>query len=424
MRMETADGVPETESVAGVGSPRPCLILRSHRTGRRLLECALAGLVLLGGVVWAPAAAQEPMPQPPDELPVPQGPPPSEPPQPSGPFQQDLEPAPVGVPIPRPPRALPVGAEAEPERPKSARPIDQLLLQQGAVLLPAGWLQVEPFLDYSRFSRDRVAISGVSLFEAIVIGTIRADKVSSEIATAGVNLRYGLMNRLQLELRVPYVYRRDRELLAVGTPNEAERNVNNYNLGDIEGSLVWQAYLGSDSAPAVLFRLRGRSRSGTDPFTIPVRQVPTGDGRVTSELTEVPTGFGFWSFAPGVTLMWRSDPLVLFGGANYAFNRTRTIAGVGRLQPGDNWEVFMGMNFAVSEKLGLFMSVFDSDFATTRVNGVKRPNTAFNNGVLSIGTSIVLSPTRTMVVSIGKGLTKESPDFQFTISMPMAFNPF
>ena len=291
-------------------------------------------------------------------------------------------------------------------------------------MLPPGWLQVDPTFDYLKFSTDRLAISGISLFEAIVIGNIRADKVAREVASASINLRYGLMNRLQLEARVPYVYRHDRELLAVGTPNEAERNVNNHALGDVEGSLVWQAYLGSDSAPAVLFRVRGRSRTGKDPFTIPVEQVPVGDGQVRSQLTDVPTGNGYWSVAPGFTMVWRTDPVVLFAGVNYSINLARTIAGLGRLEPGDNWDVFVGLNFAVSEKLGINMTAFDSNFATTRVNGVKQPSTAFNSGVLSIGTSIVLSQTRTLLISVGKGLTKESPDFQFSIGMPMTFKVF
>jgi hypothetical protein len=320
-----------------------------------------------------------------------------------------------------------VTTAAEPERPKSKKPIDQLLLQRGAILLPRGWLQFEPSVDITRFSTDRLAISGVSLFEAIVIGRISADKVTREIVTGAATFRYGLMNRLQLETRIPYVYRHDRELIGVGTQNEVERNIENHHIGDVEASLVWQAYLGSESMPAVLVRVRGRTHTGRDPFTIPIVNVPVGEGDTAGTrpgLTDVPTGNGYYSVAPGVTLVWRMDPVVLFAGANYSLNLSRTIAGVGRLNPGDNWEVFAGLNFAVSERLGINMTFFDSGFSALEVDGVKRKNTAFNSGVLAIGTSIVLSPTKTLLVSAGKGLTKESPDFQFTISLPMTFDVF
>ncbi len=369
-------------------------------------------LLILSWIVDGSARAQGPVPQAPEELPPP---PASEPKEPIGPV--------------KPPSAGPDATTAiEPERPKSKRPIDQLLLQRGAILLPRGWLQVEPSLDVTRFSTDRLAISGVSLFEAIVIGKISADKVTREIVTGAVTFRYGLINRLQLETRIPYVYRHDRELIGVGTANEVERNIENHHIGDVEASLVWQAYLGSDSMPAVLVRVRGRTHTGRDPFTIPTVQVPVGDaqnpGATRPGLTDVPTGNGYYSVAPGVTLVWRMDPVVLFAGANYSLNLSRTIAGVGRLNPGDNWEAFIGLNFAVSERLGLNMTFFDSGFSALEVDGVKRKNTAFNSGVLAIGTSIVLGPNRTLLISAGKGVTKESPDFQFTVSLPMTVDVF
>ena len=77
--------------------------------------------------------------------------------------------------------------------------------------------QVEPSTDYAHLSSDRVAISGFTIFEAIVIGTIRVDKIDRDILTSALTLRYGLLDRLQLETRIPYVYRRDRETLGVGT---------------------------------------------------------------------------------------------------------------------------------------------------------------------------------------------------------------
>ena len=144
-------------------------------------------------------------------------------------------------------------------------------------------------------------------------------------------------------------------------------------------------------------------------------------------LTDVPTGNGYYSVAPGVTLVWRMDPVVLFAGANYSLNLSRTIEVEGRsqrLNPGDNWEAFVGLNFAVSERLGLNMTFFDSGFSALEVDGAKRKNTAFNSGVLAIGTSIVLGQNRTLLISAGKGLTKESPDFQFTVSLPMTFDVF
>lgn len=389
----------------------------------------LVGLLLCSASIPAFSQGPLPQPQPPEELPIPQAP------QPQVPVESQRSPAPMKE--QQAPQA-PVSNEpmkpseanataAEPERPKSQKPIDQLLLQRGAILLPRGWLQFEPSLDLTRFSTDRLSISGVSLFEAIVIGKISADKVTREVVTGAATFRYGLMNRLQLETRIPYVYRHDRELIGVGAPNETERNIENHHLGDVEASLVWQAYLGSDSMPAVLLRVRGRTHTGRDPFTIPTEEIPIGNNATRRGLADVPTGNGYYSVAPGFTLVWRMDPVVLFAGANYSLNLSRTIDVRGqsqRLNPGDNWEVFLGLNFAVSERLGINMAFFDSGFSALDVGGAKQKNTAFNSGVLSIGTSILLSPKQTLLISVGKGLTKESPDFQFTMSFPTTFDLF
>lgn len=388
---------------------------------------ALLGLLVCSASMPAFSQGLLPQPQAPVELPIPQAPEPQVPGESQrSPVPMKEQQAPQGPVSNEPMRPSEASATAatEPERPKSQKPIDQLLLQRGAILLPRGWLQFEPSLDVTRFSTDRLTISGVSLFEAIVIGKISADKVTREVVTGAATFRYGLMNRLQLETRIPYVYRHDRELIGVGAPNETERNVENHHLGDVEASLVWQAYLGSDSMPAVLLRVRGRTHTGRDPFTIPTEEIPIGNNATRRGLADVPTGNGYYSVAPGFTLVWRMDPVVLFAGANYSLNLSRTIEGVGRLNPGDNWEAFLGLNFAVSERLGINMAFFDSGFSALEVDGVKRRNTAFNSGVLSIGTSILLSPKQTLLISAGKGLTKESPDFQFTMSFPMTFDLF
>lgn len=333
-------------------------------------------------------------------------------------------------PAPQPPEDLPPTPDAsavppplqvETERPKSEKPIDQLLLQRGAILLPKGTLQIEPMLDYTRLSSDRVALNGYTIFEAIVVGTIKVDKVNRDIFTQALNARYGLLNRLQLETRIPYVYRRDRELLAAGTAQEIERTTESWTLGDIEGSLVYQALIGSDSMPDILLRLRGRSRTGKDAFEIPTVRLENDNQ---PRLAETPTGNGYYSVAPGFTMVWRSDPVVFFGGFNYSLNRSRTVAGVGKVDAGDNWEAYVGLNMALNERVSVNMSFFDSQFNATSINGRDSPGTAFNSGVLSLGASLFLSPTNVMLVTAGIGVTKESPDFQFTLSFPTLFKLF
>ena len=116
------------------------------------LSRRLAGLLVLGVCLAAPLAASEA-----DEVDEP---------------RYHLLPRPLFVQAPVPPQPLP---PQEPERPKPRKPQEQLLLERGAILLRRGTLQVEPSVDYTHFSSDRVAISGLTVFEAIIIGLIRVD---------------------------------------------------------------------------------------------------------------------------------------------------------------------------------------------------------------------------------------------------------
>ncbi|MGH7426336.1 MAG: hypothetical protein ACREJP_09235, partial [Candidatus Methylomirabilales bacterium] len=138
-------------------------------------------------------------------------------------------------PPPQPPTPL------EPERPRSEKPAEALLLEAGAILLPEGILQVEPSFEYSHWSTNDIAIAGFTVFEAIVIGTIRVDELNRDILTGALTLRYGILDRLQVDVRVPVLYRQDSEVLGVGTIQERERTIDNFNIGDLEASVSYQA---------------------------------------------------------------------------------------------------------------------------------------------------------------------------------------
>lgn len=313
--------------------------------------------------------------------------------------------------------AAPTGEPvAEPERPKSEKPQEQLLVEVGGVLLPRGRLQIEPILDYARSSSDRVAISGFTIFDAIVIGVIRVDGLERDILTAGLNVRYGLANSLQIDAYVPYVYRHSKELLGVGTPTVTERSIDGNGIGDVEAGISWQVLSGRGGVPATVLRLRGRFPTGESAFDIP-RETVGSEQR----LTRSPTGSGFYGVGPSATFLWRADPAVLFMGGGYTFNLERDQGQYGKIDPGDTIEYFAGVNLALSEQIALNVAFRNQITGKTEQNGVDAPGTDVNDARLSLGTSIGLSPSMSLVVTAAAGLTEESPDFNFTISLPINF---
>jgi len=313
-------------------------------------------------------------------------------------------------PPPQPPTPL------EPERPKSEKPAEALLLEAGAILLPQGILQVEPSIEYSHWSTNDIAISGFTVFEAIVIGTIRVDELNRDIVTGALTLRYGILDRLQADVRVPVLWRQDQEVLGVGTTNETERTIDNFNIGDLEASLSYQALNERGWIPAVIARVKARFPTGENPF-----EIPTEDVNGNLRLTEPPTGSGFYGVGPGVTLVWTSDPVVFYVGGTYLFNLERDFTGFGNINPGNSFEWLAGINIALSERVALNVTFIDQINWSTDQNGVEVAGTSFNDGRVVLGASISLSPNTTLLVGAGIGLTDDSPDFTFTVSLPITF---
>jgi len=313
----------------------------------------------------------------------------------------------------------------EEERPKSEKPIELLLLQAGGVLLPKGRLVLEPSVDYTHSSSNSVAISGFTIFNAIVIGTIQVNAISRDIVTSELTGRYGITNRLQADFQVPYVYRQDTETLGVGTPNALDRTTSGMGIGDLQGSLEWQPITRDGWIPDTIFRVSARAPTGKSVFEIPTVQVVTDqNGTTEPRLMEAPTGTGFWGAGPGVTAVWRTDPVVLFAGGSYTFNFSRNFETFGKIDPGNTFQFFGGMNFAINQAVSMNMSFTDQITSSTKQNGVTSPATSSNDARLLMGTSVGITPQVSLLASASAGLTAQSPDFEFILSVPITFDVF
>lgn len=305
------------------------------------------------------------------------------------------------------------------ERPQSDKAVDQLLLDQGGVLLPRGKLQIEPSIDYTSISSDRVNISGFSIFNAILIGTIRVDDINRDILTGAVTARYGTGHRTQVDLRIPYVYRNDTETTGIGTGDALERSTTGNGLGDIGLTLAWQALTAKGGRPATILRVQAEYPSGKSAFEID-RVAPTEDSpeRV---LVEAPTGSGFYTVSPGVTFVWPIDPVVLFAGGAYNYTFGRRFDEFGFIEPGHGFEFFAGMNMSINEKVSMNFSFLDKQRFATRSGGIEIPGSGTHDARLSLGASVGISDRASLVFSSSTGLTDESPDFAFSVRLPIVF---
>ena len=176
--------------------------------------------------------------------------------------------------------------------------------------------------------------------------------------------------------------------------------------------------LAAAGIPAVILRADGSFPTGENPFEIPTEIIAAGGE---SRLVRPPTGSGFYNVGTTVTAVWTSDPVVFFAGGGYTFTLERTFERFGAVNPGNIYRFFVGTNVALSDSVSLNLSFSDSITERTVQNGVKVANSSSNDARLTIGTSIGVSPDTSLLVSAGIGLTNDSPDFTFTVSMPLSF---
>ena len=127
-------------------------------------------------------------------------------------------------------------------------------LAPGGVLTPAGMLVVEPSFTYSHSGVNRFTFRGTEIVETVLIGVVEAEDADRDMVETALTLRYGITDRLEVELRVPYVWRDDRISTNANIGGTDVRVTNSYDgsgLGDIELAAHYQLNQGGDGMPPI-----------------------------------------------------------------------------------------------------------------------------------------------------------------------------
>ena len=293
-------------------------------------------------------------------------------------------------------------------------------LPGAGVLTPKGALVVEPYLQFAHLSSNRVTLTGFTIVPAITVGLINVQGVSRNIYTGALVGRYGLTNRLELELRIPYLYRDDTYTLrpiAVAATRDTVEEFTGSGLGDIETTARYQINQGGPDDPYFVGFLRFKSTTGKGPFDVPINPV-------TGFQEELPTGSGFYILQPGLTVLYPSDPAVLFGSVSFIWNMPRDVGGqIGTVEPGNGANANLGLGISLNEKLSLSLgydhTVFARPTAASNLLLTTAP-TATHVGVLLLGAGYQLNDRTFVNFVVGVGATREAPDLQVTLRIPTA----
>jgi hypothetical protein len=289
------------------------------------------------------------------------------------------------------------------------------IFDQGGALTPRGHLIIEPSFQYAHSSSNQVALVGYTIIPSITVGLIDIKNVESDSLIGAMSLRYGIFNRLEGEVKVPYVYRTNST--SSNSAGSGAQNVTNVfnadgdGLGDVEFGLRYQLNKSGGNA-YYLLALRAKSNTGKGPF-----DVPTDPS--TGLETKLPTGSGFWGLQPGLTVIVPSDPAVFFGSVSYMINFDRNINGYGRVDPGDIIDLNFGLGFALNEKTSIILGYDHSIVGRVKINGAYLEGTMVDQlGTLLIGYSYRENERVSFSVTLGAGLTNDAPGVQLTFKMP------
>jgi hypothetical protein len=256
--------------------------------------------------------------------------------------------------------------------------------------------------------------------------------VQRTTVVAGLTARYGLTNRLEVEGRIPYVYRNDDTVSRPINlePSSASKvfNAEGSDLGDIELAARYQLNLPKPGNPYFIGGLRLKTRTGEDPFEVDYLAAAPG---LPTLQTSLPTGSGFYSLQPSLSMIYPTDPAVFFGGINYQWNIKRDVdkslrgvqsSFVGEVDPGDAVGINFGMGLGLNERSSFSIGYEHTWIGKTKTDGtVTEGTTNLQTASLLLGYSYRLNKRASLSLSVGAGLTNDSPDTQFTLRLPYTF---
>jgi hypothetical protein len=324
------------------------------------------------------------------------------------------------VPVKTDPPAGPVG-EAPPPKPQ----VEEVaaLPERVGVLTPKGRMVFTPSLDYVRSSANRLVFRGVEIVPGIQLGVIEANDADRDSAVATASLRYGLTSRLEIEGRIPYVYRHDRVTTLAQRDETINRTMelDGQQIGDVEISARYQLNDIRPGRPIFVANARLKPPTGLGPYDV--------DYDAFGVATSLATGSGFWAVEGGITMLYPTDPAVIFASLSYLHNIpsdvNKTIGGalIGRVEPGDSIGMSLGFGLALNPRFSVsFGYSHNYIFSTkTEIGGTVQQSNSLQIGALQMGWSFRLNDNITFTNNFEFGVTSDAPDMRVVFAAPARF---
>ena len=310
-----------------------------------------------------------------------------------------------------------------------ASDIASITSDRGIVTQP-GRFTIEPSFSYAHSNATQVAVEGYTVIPALLIGLINISEVQRDIFVGALSLKYGFTSRFEAAVRAPYLSIQEdlRERQAFqGTPVDTLRESSGNGLGDAELSFRYQLNDGIEGWPYVIGSFRVKAPTGNSPYDVDQQVINDSQGNpIGIELKERPTGSGFWSFEPGVSFIYPSDPAVLYGNLSYVYTLRdeKGFENGNTVDPGDVIRFGFGMGFAFNERtsfsLGYDHSVIQKTTYERDIDLFAANFDSIQIGSLAFGLSHRLTPSTTLSLTVNVGVTENAPSSEITLKLPIS----
>nr|WP_028226837.1 hypothetical protein [Paraburkholderia ferrariae] len=340
--------------------------------------------------------------------------------------------APVGV-NPANPTVGETQKEAQPARTDA----EQAVVQRQEAPLFDHKLTLDWGISDTYYDRRQLQLSGFLALDAIFLGNINLGETKSHQLMADLDVRYGLTDRISVDVDVPYIYRHSTFIVggaggAASTLSDA--SANSSDIGDVNFGVYYQFLKETNNLPDVVGSLRVKSTTGSSPFGIKVQQVD-GDNTNLVAPDKLPTGTGFWNVTAGLSVLKTYDPVVLFGSFSYTYNISRSFADIssviGQTEPadvklGDIIQFGGGVALAFSDKDSASISytmAIEPESRTKAPGGswTGVPGSQTTASTLNFGLNHVVNKHLTINGAVAVGLTPDAPNFVVGVRFPYTF---
>jgi len=275
------------------------------------------------------------------------------------------------------------------------RALERTLVQTGALLLPFGQAEVEPYFSYTR-REDGVP----ALFLDNGVPGLANQQVRRNEFVTGQTLRVGLPFDSQVELDLPYRYVDQSVVTPVGFGRRDSEDGSGQGFGDLRIGLA---------------KTLVRENGGWWPDLVARVSWDTDTGETTDN--DVALAGGFHELRGSLSAIKRQDPLAFVGGVSYEKTFENN-----DVEPGDELGFSIGTVLAASPGTSLRLALGQTFSDTTKFDGEGINGSDRVVGTATFGASVVLGRGVLLDVAADIGLTDDAPDYAARASLPIRFN--